>query len=105
MMHGGFGYGERNSGGVALLDFAVTFGMIIVNSLFKKEDHVVTFRSGSSKTQIDYFLVRASHRKMCNDCQVVPNECLGTQHYLLVMDLVIKSFKARKRSVGVARVK
>ena len=56
--HGGFGFGERNSGGVAILNFAVAFDLSIINSLFKKrESHLVTFRSGSSKTQIDYFLV------------------------------------------------
>ena len=59
MMHGGFGYGERNSTCVAIQDFAVAFNLIIVNSLFK-EDHLVTFRSGNSKTQIDYFLMRAN---------------------------------------------
>ena len=36
---------------------------------------------------------------------MLPSECLGTQHRLLVMDLVVKSFKAKKRSVGVARVR
>ena len=30
---------------------------------------------------------------------------MGTHHHLLVMNLVIKSFNAGKRSVGVARVK
>jgi len=65
----------------------------------------VNFRSGSSKTQIDYFLMRSNHRKMCKYCKVVPSKCLGTQHHLLVMDLVIRSFKAKKRSVDVARVK
>ena len=52
--HGGFGFGDRNSGGVALLDFALVFDLTICNSLFKKrEDHLVTFRSGSCKTQLD----------------------------------------------------
>jgi len=46
--HGGFGFGERNSGGVAILDFILAFDLTIVNFLFKKrESHLVTFRSGS----------------------------------------------------------
>jgi len=103
--HGGFGFRNRNSGGVTLLDFAITFDLTIGNSLFKKrEDHLVTFRSGSCKTQIDYCLIRASHRSLCRDCKVTPSECLGTQHRLLAMDLVTKSFKVKKRSRGVARV-
>ena len=85
--HGGFGFGDRNSGGVAILDFALAFDLMIVNSVFKKkENHLVTFRSGSSKTQIDCFLIRANHRRMCKDSKVIPSELLGTQHRLLVMD-------------------
>jgi len=106
MTHAGFGYGKRNNGEVVILDFVIAFDLIIVNSFFKKKmDHLVTFRSGSYKTHIDYFLIRANHRWMCKDCKVIPSEVLGTQHRLLVMDLVIKSFKAKKRSVGVARVR
>ena len=48
---------------MALLDFAVAFDLMIVNSLFKKKvDHLVTFRSGNSKTQIDFFLTIAGTR-------------------------------------------
>ncbi|XP_047264652.1 craniofacial development protein 2-like [Capsicum annuum] len=43
-VHGGYGFGERNEEGVALLDFMRAFGMVVVNSSFpKKEDHLVTF--------------------------------------------------------------
>ena len=61
--HGGFGYRIRNDEGVALLDFEVVYDLTIVNSLFKKKvDHLVTFRSGNTKTQIDFFLTRAGTR-------------------------------------------
>jgi len=104
--HGGFGFGVRNSGGVALLDFATTFDLAIGNSLFKKrEDHLVTFRSGNCRMQIDYCLIRANHRSLCRDCKVIPSEFLGTQHRLLVMDMVIKGFRVERRSGGVARVR
>ena len=65
----------------------------------------MTFRSGSCRTQIDYFLIRTNHKRLCKDCKVIPSECVGTQYRLLVMDLVIKSFKVKKRSGGVARVR
>ncbi|XP_016576393.2 craniofacial development protein 2-like [Capsicum annuum] len=44
-VHGGFGFGEKNEeGGAALLDFARSFGLVVVNSSFpKKEDHLITF--------------------------------------------------------------
>jgi len=88
-MRGGFGFGDRNSGGVALLDFALAFDLTIGKFLFKKrEDRLVSFKSGSYKTQIDYCLIRASHRSLCRNCKVIPSECLRTQYRLLVMDSV-----------------
>jgi len=60
-VHGGLGYGERNSGGVSILDFAMAYDISIVNSYFRKRDkHLITFKSGSVRTQIDYFLIRAN---------------------------------------------
>ena len=47
-VHGGLGYGVRNSAGVSILDFAVAYDLSIVNSYFwKREEHLVTFKSGS----------------------------------------------------------
>ena len=71
----------------------------------KKEDHLVTFKSGTTKTQINYFLIKAHNRRMCKDCKVIPNEYLGTQHMLLVMDVVIKSLKGTRRSIRDPRVR
>ena len=77
-MHGGFGYGERNSGGVLILDFAVAYDLLIANTLFKKkEDHLVTFRSSFSKTQIGDYLIRAYSRILCKDCKVIPVNIWG----------------------------
>lgn len=104
-VHGGFGFGERNNGGVSVLDFAVAYNLLVVNSFFKKEDHLVTFKSGSSKTQIDYFLSRADSQRFCKNCKVIPSEYLDTQHSLLVLDLKFKCFKGKKRNVGDPRVK
>jgi len=63
-VHGDLGYGVRNSAGVSILDFAVAYNLSIVNSYFRKrEEHLVTFKSGSARTQIDYFLMRANSRR------------------------------------------
>ena len=83
-----------------MLDFAVAYELVVVNSFFKKkEDHLVTFKSGSLKTQIDYFLVRADSQRFCKDCKVIPSEYLGTQHRLLVLDVEFKCLKQKKRGV------
>jgi len=92
LAHGGFGYGERNNGGVSVLDFAVAYELLLVNSFFK-EDHLVTFRSGSINTQIDYFLIRADNKRLCKDCTVIPSEYLVTQHRLLMLNVELKCSK------------
>ncbi|XP_060184011.1 uncharacterized protein LOC132613795 [Lycium barbarum] len=85
--HGGFGLGVRNGGGVSLLDFAKAFGLVVANSRFpKREHHLVTFRSSTAVTQIDFLLLRKEDKGLCKDCKVIPGENLTTQHKLLVMD-------------------
>ena len=78
----------------------------IVNSYFKiREEHLVTFKSGSARTQINYFLVRANSRRWCRDCKVLPSECLTMQHRLLVLDMEIRGAIRKQRKVGVYKVK
>ena len=64
----------------------------------------MTFRSGPLKTQINYFLIRASSRSVCKDCKVLPREFLGTQYRLLVLDVDLRGSKW-KRSAGEPRIK
>ena len=65
---------------------------------------MVTFRSGLTKVQVDYFLIRVNDRMLCKDCKVIPSEYLGTQLRLLVMDVVTKNLKRKKRSVRVSEI-
>ena len=52
--HGDFNYWERNNGGVSIVDFVVAYKLLVVNSYFKKkENHLVPYKSGSIKTQIE----------------------------------------------------
>ncbi|KAM2865587.1 hypothetical protein COP2_021752 [Malus domestica] len=61
--HGGHGFGERNEDGEAILDFAMAYDLFLANTFFKKrEEHVITYKSGSSKTQIDFLLMRKGDR-------------------------------------------
>jgi len=105
-IHRGFHYGERSSGGVPILDFAVAYEIVMVNSYFKKkEEHLITFKTGNTRTQIDYFLMRANGRRLCRDCKVIPIECLKTQHRLLVVNVEMRSAVRRKSHVGVYKIK
>lgn len=88
-VHGNFGSGDRNWG-VARLDFARAFDLVIVNSRFQKEEeHLVTSRCTVAKTQIDYLLFKKSDRGLCKDCKVISSENLAIQHKLLVVDVEI----------------
>ncbi|XP_009761011.1 uncharacterized protein [Nicotiana sylvestris] len=56
-MHGSFGFGDRNGGGMTKLDFARAFDLVVTNSSFlKKRKKLVTFRSLVGETQIVYLL-------------------------------------------------
>ncbi|XP_075099906.1 uncharacterized protein LOC107774382 isoform X1 [Nicotiana tabacum] len=98
-VHGGFGFGEWNGGGISLLDFAKAFDLVIANLSFtKRDEHLVTYQSTVAKTQIDYLLLRRCDRRLCDNCKVIPGETLSMQHRLLVMDICIR-IRRKKRSV------
>ena len=68
--HGGFNYKDESNGGVSILDFVVTYKMMVENSHFrKKEDHLVISKSGTMNTRIDYFLMKVNNRKLSKDCK------------------------------------
>src|SRR6267154_3205644 len=58
-VHGGKAYGERNTEGEMLLEFADAMKLVVLNTWFtKNETKKVTYESGGNKTVIDYMLVR-----------------------------------------------
>ncbi|XP_065315022.1 craniofacial development protein 2-like [Gordionus sp. m RMFG-2023] len=86
--HGGFGYGERNDEGEHVLKFTKAFDLALTNTYDKKKDsHLITYESGTRKTQIDYMLISRRRLKDVIDCKVIPGEDIASQHKLLVMDL------------------
>ncbi|XP_063708920.1 uncharacterized protein LOC134837472 [Culicoides brevitarsis] len=96
--HGGYGYGAMNDEGEELLDFAKSYGLTLMNTMFKKhEKHLVTYSSGGRNTQIDYLLCSNEMRKMAKDCKVILGESVVSQHRLLVMDIeLLKNFPVPK---------
>lgn len=84
-VHGGWGFGSMNQDGEALLQAASAFDLAIVNTFFEKRDqHLITYKSGNHTTQIDYFLMRRNKIASAKDCKVIPGESLVSQHRLLV---------------------
>jgi hypothetical protein len=46
-VHGGFEYDEQNQEGEDILNFAIAYDLMVVNTFFrKKKSHLITFNSG-----------------------------------------------------------
>jgi Reverse transcriptase (RNA-dependent DNA polymerase) len=105
-VHGGFGFGGLNEEGQSILDFSMAYDFKIMNTCFKKrEEHLITYTSGTSRSQIDFFLVRSLDKGVCTNCKVIPGESLTTQHRALVLDVRFRSHKQRTRQVTCPRIK
>jgi len=64
-VHGGYGLGELNAEGNSILDFSSAFDLTIANTCFRKRDeHLITYKSGASCSQIDFFLIRKTRRSV-----------------------------------------
>lgn len=87
-MHERFGLGEVNAEGKSTLEFSSNLDIIIANTWFmKRYEHLITYKSGVSCSQIDFFLIRKSDRKIFLDCKVISGESLIIQHRVLAMDV------------------
>jgi hypothetical protein len=90
-VHGGFGYGSRNQEGEGILNFALAYDLIVVNTLFRKRvSHLVTFSSSQHCNQIDFILTRREDRHACLDCKMILGECVVPQHKLVVADFCFR---------------
>lgn len=96
--HGGFGYGTRNDPGEQLLTLANAYNLKLANTYFRKKDeHLITFKSGTGKTQIDFWLCSADIIRMSKDCKVIPGESVTSQHRLLLLELKVTATITAKK--------
>ena len=102
-VHGGWGYGARNEEGRRVLELADAYGMVVGNTLFKKEPaRLITYRSGENMSMIDYVLVKAKDRKYVKNVKAIRGLL---QHSMVVMDVVSKEMGKRRREKFVPRRK
>ena len=90
---GRYGVRERNEEGQRIVDFAKRMDMAVLNTYFKKkEEHRVTYQSGSRRTQVDYVLCRRRQLKEVGDCKVFAGECVAKQYRMMIgkMTLTVK---------------
>jgi hypothetical protein len=105
-VHGGFEYGSRNQEGEGVLNFALAYDLIVVNTLFRKRVfHLVTFSSDQHCSQIDFILTRREDRPACLACMVIPGECVVPQYKLVVADFCFRVRFQRSKRVQTPRTK
>jgi hypothetical protein len=105
-VHGSFEYGSRNQEGEGILNFALTYDLIVANILFRKRvSYLVTFSSGQHCNQIDFILTRREDRHAYLDCKVIPGEYVLPQHKLVVADFRFRIHLQRSKRVQVSRTK
>ena len=91
-IHGGHGFGSRNTDGVRILDFCTATNLAITNTFFvKPNSHLITYHSGCHFTQVDYILTKRCDLKYVQNVKAVGDEECATQHKLLVCDLHLKT--------------
>ncbi|XP_058217558.1 uncharacterized protein LOC131328660 [Rhododendron vialii] len=105
-VHSGFGFDDINKGGRRILDFAAAFDLIVGNTFYRKlDEHLIIFKSGANRSQINYFLARGTDRLTCKDCKVILGECLVAQHRLLVLDICLMRNNRRRKETRCPQTK
>ncbi|XP_047501811.1 uncharacterized protein LOC125047577 [Penaeus chinensis] len=79
-VHVGKGYAQRNTEGERVLECAESLDMAFVNTFYqKKDEHLITYKSGQHATQIDYMMIRRADMKSVRNCKAIPGEAVVIQ--------------------------
>ena len=88
--HGQHSFGVGNKEGEGLLESLQALELFAANTGFKKkQEQLITYRSASHDSQVDYVLVRKENKKKIKDAKVLPFKAVTRQHRLLVVDIVV----------------
>ena len=70
------------------------YDLAICNAFFqKKEEHIITYRSGTWQSTIDYILVRRQSLRFIKDCKVIPGKTVAIQHRPLIFEMELEKPK------------
>src|SRR5207247_6065669 len=104
-VHGGKGYGVRNTEGEMLLEFADAMKLVVLDTWFtKNESKKVTYESGGNKTVVDYMLVRRCDLAKVTDINVIGSEESVKQHKLLVCKIELHTSVKKRKKKFVGRI-
>ena len=92
-VHGGYGFGERNADGERILKFCDAMELIVTNTCFRRQNKLTTYVSGGTVSATDYLLLWRCDRRCIKS---LLKKCVS-QHWLLVVDVVISCAPRKKR--------
>ena len=63
----------------------------VCNMFFKKKDkRLITYVSGTVRSQLDYIMVKRKDKKFVKDVKMVPKEKIVRQHQLLLYEIIME---------------
>ena len=94
---GAHGFGVKNQERERILELCQSKEMRVTNMMFKKDrEKKIPYKSGGTKTKIDFILLRKVRGIWVRDCKVNPGEACLTQHCQLRADLNLKRKKKQR---------
>ena len=104
--HGGHSYGILNDEGRAVLECAQMYDLANCNTFFQnKYEHMITYRSGTRQSTIDYILVRRQSLRFVKDSKVIHGEAVSTQHRPLILEMELEKPKRTKKRSREKKIK
>ena len=98
---GAHGFGVKNQERERILELCQSKEMRVTNMMFKKDrEKKIPYKSGGTKTKIDFILLRKVRGIWVRDCKVIPGEACLTQHRLLRADIHVTNLKRKKKLRG-----
>lgn len=72
----------------------MAYDFMIMNTCFKTkkwEEHIITYKRGTSRSYVVFLFVRIPNKTACKDCKVIPKESLTSEHNVLVLAVCFKN--------------
>ncbi|XP_037794219.1 uncharacterized protein LOC119589706 [Penaeus monodon] len=103
-IHEGNAYGNGDEDGGKVTDLALSFDMLIGYTLFhKRNEHLITYKSGDRASQIDFLLYRRRNFREIKNYKEIPGDHVTAHHRLVVIDLSIDVSQKQKRKATTQR--
>lgn len=68
----GYGLGEANAEGKAILDFSVAFSFTIAKLVLGSEEYLITYKNRAFCTQVDFLFYKEIGQKALHELQSLP---------------------------------